>query len=212
MTESCIVAIAGADRLAQLKERIGAVDGELLAFTDVDALPALETIVKRKPAMVALERLFAATPRGAALINRIKADRKLDAVEIKVFAHDSDLDRVVPRPAVAAAPALDQRGTRRAPRVKMAAKATAIVDGKTALLVDLSTIGAQVIASAALKVNQQVPVALVDKTANLRFSAKVAWTSFEIQPNSAPRYRAGIEFVDASAADVEAFAQRHRAT
>ena len=43
--------------------------------------------------MVALERLFAATPRGAALINRIKADPALGDTEIRVIAHDSDYSR-----------------------------------------------------------------------------------------------------------------------
>jgi hypothetical protein len=211
VADACIVAIASADRLPHLKQRIGAVDGELLEFTDADALAALDTVVKRKPTMLALERLFAATPRGAALITRVKADRKLDAVEIKVFAHDSDIVRIVPRPEAVMAPALDQRGTRRAPRVKMAARTTATVEGKTAIVIDLSTIGAQVVMPMAVKVNQAVSVALVDKTSNLRFNGKVAWTSFEIQPNSEPRYRAGIEFVDADAAAVDSFAERHKA-
>lgn len=211
MAEACIVAIAGADRLPQLKERIGAVDSELLTFTDADALPALEAIVKRQPRMVALERLFAATPRGAALINRIKSDRKLNDTEIRVFAHDSDIVRVVPRPDATAQPPVDQRGTRRAPRVKMSAKTTAVVEGKTAALIDLSVIGAHIVSTVAVKVNQPVSFALVDKEANLRFNAKVAWTSFEIQPDSAPRYRAGIEFIDADAGEVDAFCQRHRA-
>jgi len=211
VAEACIVAIAGADRLSQLKERIGAVDGELLVFTDAEALRALEVIVTQRPRMVALERLFAASPRGAALINRIKADKKLAGSEIRVFAHDSDIVRVVPRLDAAAQQALDQRGTRRAPRVKMGARATAVVDSKTAALVDLSIIGAQVVSPGALKVNQQVSFALVDKDANLRFTAKVAWTSFEIQPDSGPRYRAGIEFLDARADDVDAFCRRHKA-
>ena len=211
MSDACIVAIAGADRLPLLKERIGAVEGELLAFTDADVLQALEAIARRKPQMVALERLFAASPRGAALINRIKADRKLTASEIRVFAHDSDVVRVVPRPEAAAPQALDQRGTRRAPRVRMEPKATALVDGKTSVLIDLSVIGAQVVSPAVLKPNQEVSFGLVDKEANLRFRGTVAWTSFEIQPNSSPRYRAGIEFVDADPGEVNAFSERHRA-
>ena len=210
MSEACTVAIAAADRLSQMLERIGAIDGELLAFTDVDALTALETIVKRRPQMVALERLFAASPRGAALINRIKADKKLNASEIRVFAHDSDVVRVVPRPETAPVQALDQ-GTRRAPRVKVDASASIVVDGTASVLVDLSTVGAQVITTSALKVNQQVALALVDREANIGFNGKVAWTSFEIAPNTGPRFRAGIEFIDANAADVDAYGRRHKA-
>jgi hypothetical protein len=209
--ETCIVAIAAGDRLPALVARIGDIDAELLTFSEGDWLPALEAIVTRKPKTIALERLFAASPRGAALINRIKIDKRLNASEIKVFAHDSDAVRIVPRLDASAPQALDQRGTRRAPRVRMNPKATAIVEGKTAALIDLSVIGAQVVSPSALKPNQEVSFALVDKDANLRFKGTVAWTSFEIPPNSGPRYRAGIEFVDADPVDVDAFCERHKA-
>src|SRR5439155_1262985 len=57
----------------------------------------------RRPRLVALGRLLAATPRGAALINRIKADPALAGTEIRVLAHDSDYSRVLPRPGGGAA-------------------------------------------------------------------------------------------------------------
>jgi hypothetical protein len=38
----------------------------------------------------------------------------------------------------------------------------------------------------------------------------VAWASFEIPPKDGPRYRAGIEFVDADAEALEAFCIRHK--
>jgi hypothetical protein len=53
--------------------------------------------------VIALERLFAATSRGAALINRIKADPSLSSVEIRVVSVDGTY-RVSPRRAEAAAP------------------------------------------------------------------------------------------------------------
>ena len=202
--------IAAADLLPALRERAGAVNGEVLTFTDADALPALEAITKRRPAMVAFERMFAVTPRGAAMINRIKADPTLRQSEIRVLAHDSDYQRVVPRhPAPGAKPALDQRGTRRAPRFKMAPNVTARVAGKTAMLVDLSVVGAQVVSPAALKPNQQVSVALHDDVES--FTASVVWTSFEIPPGSGPRYRAGLDFPDANAELVGSFCERYKA-
>jgi PilZ domain-containing protein len=209
-SESCTVIIASADRLSQVKDRIGAVNGDVLDFTDGDVLTALETIIKRRPQLVALERTFAATPRGTALINRIKSDKKLAKSEIKVYAHDSDVTRVVPRAPDQAAQRLDQRGTRRAPRFKMAANTAASVDGKNAIVIDLSTIGAQVMSPAMLKPNQTVVIVLMDKHGWIRFNASVAWTSFEIPPNSGPRYRAGVAFVDADPVDVDAFCQRHK--
>jgi len=207
------VLIGAADLLPGLKERAGAIDGEVLTFADADALAALETITRRRPAMVALERVFAVTPRGAALINRIKADPSLRQSEIRVLSHDSDYMRVVPRARPPAVPALDHRGTRRASRFKMAANVTAQVQGKTAMLVDLSIVGAQVVSPIALKPHQRIVVALPDSTGSVRFEAMVVWTSFEIPPSGAARYRAGLDFGD-GVADAEAitgFCERHKA-
>jgi hypothetical protein len=204
------VLIAASDLLPGLKERAGTINGEVLTFADADALSALETITKRRPGVVALERMFAVTPRGAALINRIKADPALRQSEIRVLSHDSDYQRIVPRTPPPTAPSLDQRGTRRAPRSKMAANVTAQVDGATATLIDLSTVGAQLVSPAALKPTQKIAVVLPDNGAGIRFMASVVWTSFEIPPNGGPRYRAGLDFEDADASAVGAFCKRHK--
>lgn len=202
--------VAASDLLASLKERVGAIDGELLTFSDVDALSALQAIVKRRPRFVVLERMFAVTPRGAALINRIKADPSLWRAEIRVLEHNSDYTRVVPRAAPPSAPALDQRGTRRALRFKMAENVSVVLDGKSGTLVDLSTVGAQVLSPGGLKPNQRIAMALIDETSNVRFNVSVAWTSFETSPSGAPRYRAGINFEDADPTSVDEFCARHR--
>lgn len=226
---SCAVLIGSADVLPALKERASDLPGELLAFTDADALIALEVITKRRPKTVALERVFAGTPRGTALINRIKADPALEHVEIRVIAHDSDYSRTLARTPAAGpgptsghgatsastaatvqAPPLDQRGTRRAPRIRIAGHVEVLVDGNIATLIDLSTIGAQVVSPTILKPNQRVRMALNDDLGNVRFNAAVAWASFEIPPSSGPRYRAGLAFVDADAHSVEAFCARHK--
>ena len=67
VTDPCTVVIGAEDVLPALKQRAASRNGsgELLAFSDAEPLRALETITKRKPALVALERLFAVTPRGA---------------------------------------------------------------------------------------------------------------------------------------------------
>lgn len=234
--------IAAADLLPALEPRVSAIGGELLTFTDTEALRALETVSRRRPRMVALERQFAATPRGAALINRIKADPMLVQTEIRVLSHDSDYSRVLPRmtaaippsppapPVVAAsmpvAPtrsepvsstktleprALDYRGTRRAERFTIAGKVDVLIDGNPATLVDLSTLGAAIVSPTILKPNQRVRVGLADAVGTLRFNGSIAWASFEMPQGSGPRYRAGIAFVDADAAAVEAFRGRHKA-
>jgi hypothetical protein len=112
-------------------------------------------------------------------------------------------------PAAPVAP-LDQRGTRRAPRFRIAAKVEIQVDGHPATLVDLSTVGAQVVSVGALKPNQRVRITMGDAKVSLRFNAAVAWAKFEIPPGSGPRYRAGLDFVDADHKSVDAFCARHK--
>jgi hypothetical protein len=182
----------------------------VLAFADGDARQALETIAQRKPAVFVLERLFAATPRGAALINRVKADSSLTDTEIRVIAHDTDYWRVSPRKAPPQAQPLDQRGTRRAPRFKTGPKALASIDTVKATLMDLSAIGAQLVTTLQVKPGQNVRVTLDDKVGSVRFNAVVVWASFEIRPSGAPLYRAGLEFADADGAAVEGFIGRQR--
>lgn len=220
---SATVLIASAEHLPALKDRDDL--GDVTAFSDGEALRALDVITRQRPAVVALERVFATTSRGAALINRIKADPSLGACEIRIVSHDSGYTRVSARRpeatsaaaagnaaqalAVAEVPQappapLDQRGTRRAPRVKIGAGVEVQIDGNPATLLDLSLVGAQVLSPTILKPNQRVRFALPDGGRPIRFSAAVAWASFEI-PKGAVRYRAGIEFFDADQAALARF-------
>jgi PilZ domain len=211
VTGPCFVLVAPTDLLPALKDRAGAADSEVLTFADADALRALQTIIQRRPQAVMLERTFAVTPRGAALINRIKADPTLRQSEIRVMAHNSDYLRIVPRAAPPAAPALDQRGTRRAARFKMTPNTQALVDDKPGTLIDLSSVGAQVVGKVALKPNQRIAMTLNDEVGQVHFNASVAWIAFETLPTGTPRFRAGINFEDADPAAVDSFCARHRA-
>jgi len=220
------VLIGAADVLPALKERADTASGEVLTFTDADALRALEVITKRRPAVVAVERVFAGTPRGAALINRIKSDPSLLGSEIRVVSHDDKDAWAGPRRSAEArgngttpvasahtttsVQPLDQRGTRRSPRFLMSGEMEVLVDGNQAVLVNLSTHGAQLVSATVLKPNQRVRMALFDAQGTVRFNASVAWASFEIPPDSIPRYRAGIEFIDANPAGVDAYCTRHK--
>ena len=212
------VLIAAPEHLPALKEH-GFADA--LAFSDADALKALEAITREKPRVIALEKLFASTSRGAALIKRIKADPSLTGCEIKIVAHDGkpltpkkakkDAAPVEKKPAPAPAPAvmtpaapLDQRGTRRAPRFVVAKGIEVTIDGNPASLINLSAVGAQVVSPTILKPNQRVRMTLPDSEGPIRVMAGVAWTAFEM-PKSGPVYRAGIEFYDAEAGNVERF-------
>ena len=231
MAPPCTVLIAAPDLLPALTQRIGAVDDEVLAFTDADALRALQAIVSRRPATIALERQFAATPRGAALINRIKADPALLGSELRIVSHDSDYTRVLPRPAaptqasggfciaatVAAAPAavavpapLDQRGTRRAPRFKIAGDMSMHPRRECGQARGpLGSRGASHLADGAQTEPAGARV-LTDDHGALRFNAAVAWAFFEIAAKHGPQYRAGVNFVDADGNAVGGFCVRHK--
>ena len=220
------VLIAAPEHLQALKEH---GFSEALAFSDADALKALEAITREKPPAVVLERLFAATSRGAALIKRIKADPSLTGCEIKIVSHDgkpltpkkkkegaapaTTAAAEPPPPAPAAAPAapLDQRGTRRAPRFAVVSGIEVTIDGKPAALINLSVVGAQVVSPTILKPNQRVRMTLPDPDGPIRLMAGVAWAAFEM-PKSGPVYRAGIEFYDAEAGTVERFIEANKAS
>ena len=212
------ILIASPDHLPLLKGRDDMTGAR--AFTDAEALKALEVITKQRPDVVVLERTFAATSRGAALINRIKADPALVTCEIRIVAHDSAFSKVAARrpetahssgtaTAVAEAPAgtaapLDQRGTRRAPRFKVVEAVEVLIDGNPATLVDVSVVGAMVVSPTTLKPNQRVRMSLPDAARPIRFGAGVAWSAFEI-PKTGPRYRAGIEFYNPDTPAMERF-------
>lgn len=224
-----VVLIASPEYLPALQER--EQSGDVLAFSDTEALRALDVITRQRPEVVALERQFAASSRGAALINRIKADPSLAACEIRIVTHDGSIAGAGPRQggeamAVAAGGAsahavavaavqpppaapLDQRGTRRAPRFKVVGGVDVQVDGNPATLVDVSIVGAQVISPTILRPNQRVRVNLPNGSKVLRVSGAVAWVLFEI-PKGGMRYRAGVEFLDADPDTLTRFIQSNK--
>src|SRR5204862_2368760 len=77
----------------------------------------------------------------------------------------------VAAPRVEKAPVIEFRGTRRAPRYRIAGTLDALVEGSQASLVDLSVIGAQVVSAVVLKPNQRVRMSLQDEAGAVRFNA-----------------------------------------
>ena len=200
------VLIAAIDRLAALQQHGDFTGAE--AFVDTDALKALDAIARQRPSTVVLEKSFATTARGTALINRIKADPSLAACEIRILEADGSHTRAVPRPpegvaaaataiAVAVPPPPVQQNTRRVPRVAITREIEVLIDGNPATLVNISVAGAQVTSSLALRPNQRVRMSLEEAERPVRFNGVVAWASFEM-PKEGPRYRAGISFYDAA--------------
>src|SRR3954463_14450199 len=166
------VVIAANNLMPALRDRLAA-EGDLLTFPAPEPIQALQTILEERPALIVLERLFAATPRGAALINRIKSDPQLGTCEGRVMSHTGDYTRRggkrapaeaawvgygragsastatgAPGGSVATEDAprpLDWHGTRRAPRHRVREGVEIQLDGNPATVIDLSAVGAQVI-------------------------------------------------------------------
>ena len=201
------VLIALAQQLEALKAREDFAGAT--AFPDSEALRALELITRERPAIVAVDKTFAGTARGAALINRIKADPALTACQIRIVTNDNGSQPADAAPTLRVMPPapLDQRGTRRAPRTRIADGVEVLIDGHAATIVDMSVLGIQVVSPTIVKPNQRVRVVM--QGTPIRVNAVVAWVSFEI-PEGVPRYRAGIEFLDANQAANAAFIDAHR--
>jgi hypothetical protein len=218
---SRIVLIAPSDALPGLQERLDP-NAEVQSFTDSEALEALDHIIRHKPALIALQDDFSATSRGTALINRIKDDPTLAGCEVRVLAHDAAQSRVAVKRGGAAKgggvavdeqpkPALDVKGTRRAPRIRIKDGVEVAVDGNPAALVDLSTVGAQVVSPTVLKPNQRVRVLMGEGKNAIRCNGAVAWAAFEMPKGGPTRYRAGIDFGTTADVDsVSGFAKKHK--
>ena len=211
--------IGPADALPELQGRLDSA-AAVHTFTDSEALEALDHIISTKPSMVAMQEEFSATSRGTALINRIKADPSLAGCEVRVLARDNEMSRVAVKrgqaggAAVAVdepAPALDQRGTRRAARIRSREGVEVAIDGNPAVLIDLSMVGAQVVSPTVLKPNQRIRVTMGDGKAAIRCSGAVAWAAFEMPKGLPTRYRAGLDWgMTAEASAIEAFAEKNK--
>lgn len=230
-----VVVIGASNLLDSLCSHLSG-ESELLTFADTEPIQALQTILDRRPGLIVLERLFAATPRGAALINRIKTDPHLGNAQVRVMSHTGDYTRQIARagaPAVvgvsdvsAAAQVvdaaavtvtpepvrpLDWHGTRRAQRFRLRPGVEIQLDGNMVSVIDLSVVGAQVLSPSILRPNQKVRVTIPQQENLVRCRGAIAWAKFELpKPTAPPIYRAGVEFLDADKTFIEQFTQLNR--
>jgi len=216
---SQIVLIGPSDALPSLQERLDP-SADVQTFTESEALEALDHIIRTKPVVVVMQDEFADSSRGQALINRIKDDAALSDVEVRVMARNAAQNRVVVErgthgggAAVALAeapkPALDQKGTRRAPRIRIKDGVEVAVDGNPAALIDLSAVGAQVVSPTVLKPNQRVRVMM--ENGKVKCAGAVMWAAFEMPKGMPTRYRAGIDWgITSEGPKVETFATKNK--
>jgi hypothetical protein len=186
-------------------------------FSETDFLTALDAIITDRPEVIALDPMFAATARGAALVSRVKADPALQGSEIRTLVRDGIESPVVSPSADSDAASalqsqpLDTCGTRRAPRYPMGTEVDAKVNGTAGRLVNLSITGSQMLAAIRLRPSEGIRLSLADESSDLRLSGTIAWVSLEIAAKSAgQRYRFGVEFRNADTHLLDDFCMRHR--
>ena len=99
---------------------------------------------------------------------------------------------------------------RQARRLKVQKGIDVTLDGAESSLVDLSSIGAQILSPLAMPPNRLVKMTLRTKDAALACKGRVMWARFE-QPRgtAAARYRVGVKFTDIEAKALEKLMSRH---
>lgn len=195
------VFVASPDLLATWSARMAPGAG-ILTFTDADLPHALQIIAERRPPLVILEQMLAASSRGSAFMGCIQGNPDFAGVDIQVLSAERIAAAAAPGALLAAAlavgthgPTLERSAVRRAARIKARDELTALIDGNPVTLVDISVLGAQVVSPSALRPNQRVRVQFVENEAAIRATAGIAWSSFE-KPSLrvAPYFRVGMEF------------------
>ena len=146
---------------------------ESLVFSHTEADVALQRIREVVPLIVAVEREFAESPAGQALLSSIRADPNLSTCQIQII------------------------GLRRSPRYRVDDRV--LLDGTSAQLLDISAEGAHVLSGAVLSPAQEVRVVLRVNSSPL--PAVAVWVQFEL-PREGPQYRARIQFAPSAAAAV----------
>jgi hypothetical protein len=204
MADDVTLLIGSKSLAASLARHPDTQGSELIVFEEEQVCQAVEHMVRQRPRVVALPEKFALSPRGTALTHRIAVDAQFAGTQVLVI--DTQGSAVpVPTDARPAWLPLDAAGTRRVPRIRMRRGIDIQVDGATASLIDLSTMGAQVVSTTVLKPRQRVRVVLAVDPYLIRAAGTVAWALFEIPKGGMPpQYRAGLEF---SSADPEPLLQ-----
>jgi hypothetical protein len=201
-------AIADANERARQAELAVEAERERAQQADVAAEAERERSAKAEKALLA-----GATTAHADLQKRLEAaSARVRELELKLFGreqtapegHDLDLGSMLEDAAPAEQP------IRRFERYSFPSKIEARFDEYDAQLVDLSVGGAQILSAIAFELFREAPIALVSDEIPVACRAKVMWTRADPQSQGKTlRYRAGVQFIDADPAAVEAFIIRY---
>lgn len=209
-----VIVIARSEQAAGLRKRL-ATDSTVALFSDAEALKAIEAILGHAPRILALDRTFAATARGAALVRQVKGEDHASATDIRVLAEDEDNQPLILSSriesvdcVVKASYPLDYCGTRRALRFAVVDDFAVAVNGERGRLINLSFAGAQVVVPLRLRPEESLRLALMEGSDETRVRGVVAWSTAE-PTGPIVIYRAGVEFVEADTQRLEGLCIRH---
>jgi hypothetical protein len=211
-----VIMIARSEQAAGLRKRF-APDSTVALFSDAEALRALDAVLRQAPRILALDRAFAATARGAALVRQVKAEAHAGATEIRVLAEDEDNQPLILSSRIAsvesvmrASHPLDYCGTRRSLRFNVLDSVRLAVNGERGRLVNLSFAGAQLVVPVRIRPEEALRITLTEAAAedDTRVRGVVAWCT--VEPTGALMiYRAGVEFTDADTRRIEDLCVRY---
>jgi hypothetical protein len=212
--EPSVIVIVRSEQAPGLRKRLSA-DSTVALFSEADSLKALDSVLHHPPRVLALDRTFAATARGAGLVRQVRAETHANATEIRVLAEDENNQPLILGGRIAAVDSvikvsypLDYCGTRRALRFAVVDTVTAAVNGERGRLVNLSFAGAQVLVPLRVRPEESLRVAIMDGEVETRAHGIVAWSAAE-PCGPEVLYRAGVQFVDADTESLEELCVRH---
>ena len=229
------ITVVIADPTQTLAIRAGLpLTGRVTWFSAGNLFAAHESIQMHHPKVIAVEGVFAQTPPGQEFLARIeKLAIRGSSIQLVVraqgkwattpyagqlaTAESQAVAALSTEHPVAGAPRLRDvaaqtqgANTRRASRFKILESLNAVIENGQATLVNISTLGAQVVSQPALKPTQKVKIVLPDADDMVSLTAHVAWARFEqTQPGTTPHYRVGMEFTDAAQEILEDYCRRH---
>jgi PilZ domain-containing protein len=206
-----VIVIARSEQAAGLRKRL-APDSTVALFSDAESLKALAAVLGQAPRILALDRTFAATARGAALVRQVKGrEEHANATEIRVLAEDENNQPLILSSRIAsvesvmrASHPLDYCGTRRALRFDVIDRVQLAVNGERGRLVNLSFAGAQVVLPVRIRPEEALRITLTEAAAedDTRARGVVAWCTVEPK-GPFMIYRAGVEFTEADTRRLE---------
>ena len=204
-----LVIISTPEHVRTLRKRLA--DPAVAVFADTDSLQVLEAIQTKRPTIVALNKMFAETARGAALVAHIKGDPRLSGIDLRVLIEDENkVPLLIADQATSSEKALletsrplGRAGTRLAVRYVMDRRAI-VVNGDPCRLIDLSITGAQVLLPMRVLPNEPVRLILSDDAGETRFPGTIVW-SVAVPTQGSIEYRAGIKLSKPDAKWIESY-------